>query len=440
MAHTQDSSDAASCSRMPHSLGYVEFFSSYLSSNIPVIFGKPMVSAWPAFNLWTTNGSRHSNGTSNGSGEPLELHPNWDYLIAHYGHFRVTVADCSKYDEFGNQDRKTMLLHEVISKWKENEHCSLYVKDWHLARDLEKENQKSSPFYDTPVLFRDDWMNSYYTGHTDDDFRFVYMGAEGTFTPLHRDVYTSYSWSTNIFGRKRWWLFPPEQTPYLFMKNRNVNVYDIRKVDEEDFPDIRKAKPIVVEQEAGETIFVPSGWYHQVENLTFCISINHNWCNSVNLPSLYASMCTKVVEVENALEDVRELLSSQAHESNEWKAEWVQIVQNVVKQDAGWNWITFWKMILHVLLNLHLQPCNQETFPPAPSELRPAVSFVLDRVEACLDNFMTRDPVERSGDIADILQQVQECCEKLRTRDSPLSQYHTAHPISYTSFEASAVV
>jgi hypothetical protein len=41
------------------------------------------------------------------------------------------------------------------------------------------------------------------------DYRFTYMGPKGTFTPLHRDVYGSYSWSSNIIGRKRWWLIPP---------------------------------------------------------------------------------------------------------------------------------------------------------------------------------------------------------------------------------------
>lgn len=76
---------------------------------------------------------------------------------------------------------------------------------------------------------------------------------------------------------------------------------------------------------------------HQVENLTPCISINHNWCNSVNLPSLYRSMCEKVVEVEEALEDVKDLLCKSSSGLDDWKIEWVRIVQDVVKQDAGWK-------------------------------------------------------------------------------------------------------
>ena len=62
----------------------------------------------------------------------------------------------------------------------------------------------------------------------------------------------------------------------------------------------------------------------------------------MNLPSLYASMCDKVVEVEEALDDVREMLID-AHrgKSDNWEAEWrrefVKIMQDVVQQDAGWK-------------------------------------------------------------------------------------------------------
>lgn len=34
-------------------------------------------------------------------------------------------------------------------------------------------------------------------------------------TPLHADVLRSFSWSTNICGRKRWLFFPPDQEPLL---------------------------------------------------------------------------------------------------------------------------------------------------------------------------------------------------------------------------------
>lgn len=47
-------------------------------------------------------------------------------------------------------------------------------------------------------------------------------------------------------------------------------------------------------------------------------------------------MCEKVVEVEDALQDVFEMLSKDQN-NDEWKAEWTKIVQDVVKHDAGWK-------------------------------------------------------------------------------------------------------
>jgi hypothetical protein len=72
------------------------------------------------------------------------------------------------------------------------------------------------------------------------DYRFTYMGPAGTFTPLHRDVYGSYSWSTNVIGRKRWCLIPPELTG-RFRKYRSQMedegeaemIFDLRDAKEE---------------------------------------------------------------------------------------------------------------------------------------------------------------------------------------------------------------
>lgn len=113
----------------------------------------------------------------------------------------------------------------------------------------------------------DDWMTHHaLTLDPQDDYRFTYVGPRGTFTPLHRDVYGSYSWSSNIVGRKIWWLVPPENTDIVWTQPGGTEVvFDLRELDETLWRD----KVLQVVQEAGETIFVPSGWYHQVQNLDF---------------------------------------------------------------------------------------------------------------------------------------------------------------------------
>lgn len=44
------------------------------------------------------------------------------------------------------------------------------------------------------------------------------------------------------------------------------------------FPRLAEAAPVMLEQSAGEVVFVPSGWHHEVENLDDALSVNCNWC------------------------------------------------------------------------------------------------------------------------------------------------------------------
>ena len=71
-------------------------------------------------------------------------------------------------------------------------------------------------------------------------------------------------------------MFSPDQEK-LFQDKFGNYVYDVTEVDLEVFPEFRTNKPMIAVQEEGETIFVPSGWFHQVFNLEDTISINHNW-------------------------------------------------------------------------------------------------------------------------------------------------------------------
>jgi len=98
-----------------------------------------------------------------------------------------------------------------------------------------------------------------------------------------------------------WHFYPPDQLKYLLDCHGNL-VYDIRNYDSKDFPELSKAKSFQVIQNEGETIFVPSCWYHQVENLEDTISINHNWGNGCNIGSMWNL-------VKDDLKNVREALS-----------------------------------------------------------------------------------------------------------------------------------
>ncbi|KAF8519376.1 Clavaminate synthase-like protein [Hysterangium stoloniferum] len=392
---------------------YAQFLQDHLQDNKPCLICPNLISEWPAISLWTETRDASFSGS--------EVSLRWDYLLEHYGDEIVTVAKCGSRS-FSDQERTEHPLREVIGLWKSGLGKDLYVKDWHLAKS---EHQKGKPpFYETPDIFRDDWMNAFWEQEGKDDFRFVYMGPAGTFTPLHRDVYTSYSWSTNVTGVKLWHLFPPTVSHHLRRypdRTTSEIVYDVRDVDLRTFKGFEKAlqEILVVEQPPGWTIFVPSGWYHQVENLTDTVSINHNWCNINNLPSIYKSLLSATADVKYALSDVHELLRTRSDNPN-WEREWSDIVQDVLKKDSGWDWVTFWRMVhfnmgqsydnplvflyfttFSTLSNeIELFKVVNPAWPLTPPSFRPP----LPQMRAIINNLLSDFKSEWSSDIAQNVQ------------------------------------
>lgn len=178
-------------------------------------------------------------------------------------------------------------------------------------------------------------MNEYWLEKGDDDYRFVYLGGDSTFTPLHADVYRSYSWSSNICGIKKWTFFPPGQED-LYKDALGNTVYDIRDYDKSQFVHFEKAHKIVVYQRDGETVFVPSGWFHQVENIGATISINHNWSNATNLMLTYQSLKKDYDDCKKAIEDLKESMS---------ELEFIEECQKLLLVHSGWDWKTFLSII-----------------------------------------------------------------------------------------------
>lgn len=76
------------------------------------------------------------------------------------------------------------------------------------------------------------------------------------------DVFSSYSWSINICGVKKWILMKPG-VEKLFRDPFGNLLFD----EGLQVPAGLENDVFEVEQKAGEAIFVPSGWHHQVWNL-----------------------------------------------------------------------------------------------------------------------------------------------------------------------------
>lgn len=151
-------------------------------------------------------------------------------------------------------------------------------------------------------------------------------------TPFHADVFCSFSWSVNVCGRKKWFLFPPGEE--LYFKDSLGNLpYDITKEN------LTLGKYFEVIQGPGEAIFVPSGWHHQVWNLDNAISINHNWINGCNIKIMYDSLQSNLKSIEEEIEDCKSMENFEEH---------CQLMLNAL---FGMDFYKFYDFLKYIALN-----------------------------------------------------------------------------------------
>lgn len=127
-------------------------------------------------------------------------------------------------------------------------------------------------------------------------------------TPFHSDVFGSFSWSTNILGCKKWILLVPGEEEKLLDRFGNTP-FSINK----DILATNNIKYFILHQNAGETVFVPSGWYHQVWNLTDTISINHNWFNACNVDEIWKILFQLYQKVLLEIDDCKDMDDFEGH-------------------------------------------------------------------------------------------------------------------------------
>ena len=123
-----------------------------------------------------------------------------------------------------------------------------------------------------------------------------------------------------VLGRRRFTLFPPEQLPNLYIGPLDFNpagpaisLVDIYQPDFARYPRYREALAAArfAELEAGDAIFIPSLWWHQVEGLEpFNVMMNYWW-------TAYPAYCGSPLDAFNhALMNIKSL---PADERQAWK-------------------------------------------------------------------------------------------------------------------------
>ena len=213
------------------------FYGSYVSRSIPVVINNGL-KKWPASSKWQRPG----------------------YLESKIGDAEVTV-ETSKGKEFlfyGKTFKSKEMPYREFSKLynsperKEN----LYIAQNDLMGDALK-----------PLL--SDVRRPSFTSFLKQDELLFGQGAGGQVTPIHYDDAENV---LSLFaGTKTFTLFDPSQSNYLYPveKSRDgglTSEVNITNPDHGAFPLFKKARSIKVTLRAGQMLYVPSYWWHEVES------------------------------------------------------------------------------------------------------------------------------------------------------------------------------
>jgi lysine-specific demethylase 8 len=192
-----------------------------------------------------------------------------DWLLENYCDDKVSIFNASTQEMTDvNYSVEETILKDVLNAMKEG--------------DTSKYSRFNRLLYDHPGLIEDfDWKwlynrrNIISSGKT---FQ-VFIGGKGTRTTLHSA--SEHNLFTQVYGSKHWYLYPPEndvifeppvtRTPYFH------SMFDPESPNLEVFPNAKYLQAWECKLEAGDVLFNPPSWWHQVTNLEDSIGVGFRW-------------------------------------------------------------------------------------------------------------------------------------------------------------------
>lgn len=234
-----------------------DFEKNYLNPRKPVVI-KNMAKSWPAYKKWSM-----------------------DYMKTVVGDKLVPLYDSSKADPSKpiNASAAEMKFSDYIDLIK-NTPTDLRI----FLFDPIKQAPKLLDDYIAPKSLMGGFLDSYPN---------MFFGGKGSVTFLHYDIDMAHIFHTHFNGRKHVILFENKwkerlyQIPYATYA---LEDYDVENPDFEKFPALKGVKGIEAYLEHGDTLFMPTGYWHWMKYLdgSFSISLrawDKSW--SLKAKSLY---------------------------------------------------------------------------------------------------------------------------------------------------------
>lgn len=125
-------------------------------------------------------------------------------------------------------------------------------------------------FKHAPQITKDFSYPTQYTSNFLKKYPMLFVGGAGSIAHMHYDIDLSHIFHTQFIGRKRVLLMPNNQSPLLYRMPLTVesaaSFVDWHEgVDEEKFPALAQARGYEAILEHGETMFMPTGYWHHMQ-------------------------------------------------------------------------------------------------------------------------------------------------------------------------------
>ncbi|ASE63237.1 cupin-like domain-containing protein [Chryseobacterium indologenes] len=218
-----------------------EFFEKYLKPRRPVVI-RNMAKNWPAYQKWTM-----------------------EYMKEVVGDVEVPLYDSSKADPAAP-------INASAAKMKFGDYIDLIQREPTDLRIF-----LFDPIKYAPKLLEDYIAPKELMGGFLDKYPNMFFGGKGSVTFLHFDIDMAHIFHTHFNGRKHILLFDYKwrerlyQIPYATYA---LEDYDIENPDFTKFPALDGVEGIECFLEHGDTLFMPTGWWHWMKYLDGSFSIS----------------------------------------------------------------------------------------------------------------------------------------------------------------------
>ena len=218
-----------------------EFRKKYLIPRKPLVI-RNMAKSWPAYQKWTM-----------------------EYMKETVGDVEVPLYDSSKADP-------SAPINASAAKMKFGDYIDLIQREPTDLRIFLFDPIKSAPKLLEDYLSPKELMGGFL-----DKFPNMFFGGKGSVTFLHYDIDMAHIFHTHFNGRKHILLFDYKWKDRLYKipyATYALEDYDISNPDFEKFPALDGVEGIECFLEHGDTLFMPTGWWHWMKYLDGSFSIS----------------------------------------------------------------------------------------------------------------------------------------------------------------------